>query len=51
MLSFFEEKQKEIEVIVIIKRLFVVDLLYNIISENLPYLHAFRQKILPNFSK
>lgn len=51
LLSSFEEKQKEIEDIVNIKRLFVVDLLYNIISEKLPYLCVFRQRIIPNFSK
>lgn len=50
LLSSFEEKQEEIKDIIKSKRLFVVDLLYNIVSERLLYLHAFRERILPNFS-
>lgn len=50
MLSSFEEKEKEIEDIINIKRLFIVDLLYHIISKILLYLHDFRQRILPIFN-
>jgi len=50
VLSSFEEKEKEIEDIINIKRLFIVDLLYHIISKILLYLHDFRQRILPIFN-